>query len=173
MADRHGRSRSGSARKRVPSWSASATTGLITIAAGATSISVVFTNAVLNAAGYLGATLVRTRGVFHAQSDQQAAVEAPVLCMGMMFVTEEAAAAGAVPSPFTDADADWFVWETVVPSANTGAGTQVSGSVRKIIDSKAMRKVDDQSSLILVVENVDAAAGALFSFSTRMLFKRA
>ena len=119
-------------------------------------------------------TIVRTRGVISIRSDQAAVVEDQVGAMGMMFVTDEAVAAGvaSIPGPVTNADNDgWFVW---VPFAQRGAdvGTMLT-SVEYQFDSKAMRKFEAGTTLVTVVENASSLNGLAFYLNFRQLFKLA
>ena len=80
--------------------------------------------------------------------------------MGIKTATASAIAAGigSIELPSTGIGSDW-IWWTAFPMRNGGSfsGTNNGGmgiDARAEIDSKAMRKVGDNSGLIFVVQNV-------------------
>ena len=121
------------------------------------------------------ATIVRTRGTLWVGTDQEAADETVFGAMGMAVVTNAAAAIGitALPLPSTDNfDDAWFVWLPWMSSFrfSSASGAQDQTFARFDFDSKAMRKVHDGSTAVVVFEN-DAADGLLFVILFRMLVK--
>ncbi len=94
----------------------------------------------------------------------------------MGLVSDQAFAAGAVsiPGPWSDPDwGGWFVW---IPWSFrfefvSGTGIQMPGSVQIPIDSKAMRKVQPNETLVVMLESQSAAVTVAASF--RMLVKLA
>ncbi len=104
-------------------------------------------------------TLIRVRGLIDIRSDQNAASEKATGAMGISVVTETARALGvtALQGPGSEAASDaWQTWQGIVAPPTTGA----SGStltVQYMIDSKAMRKLGDLDSIVLLVENLSAA----------------
>ena len=107
-------------------------------------------------------TIVRTRFQVMYGSDQLAAAEIPIGVLGMVIVQEKAATLGisAVPTPVTEADADWFVYQPVMSTFDFISGTGVSNTfVQYDVDSKAMRKVDEGQDIALVFEQ-ESAFGA-------------
>ena len=122
-------------------------------------------------------TIVRYRGVFHAESDQQAASETYALAFGMSVVSEQAVAIGitAVPTPSIDRGSDlWFVYEEIVGVIGIRATDGISGAggVLKMVDSRAMRKVEEGQDLAVVVENgAITANGSATRTSGRLLIK--
>jgi len=121
-------------------------------------------------------TIVRTVGLLNIQSDQAAASERPFGAVGICIVSDQAAAIGitAIPKPFTDASSDlWFMhrfWAAPVAEAGTGASLQnISQDVD--LSSKAMRKLTDDETVCLVIENASAIHGAEYTFNVRLLSK--
>ncbi len=109
-------------------------------------------------------TIVRTRGQIFVRSDQNTSSEDYGASYGQAVVSEQASAIGvtAVPTPTTDNASDlWFVFEFVIGSirAATSVGIEEGGWSR-IIDSKAMRKVEDGQDVVEVVEGPGAGIGA-------------
>ena len=123
-------------------------------------------------------TVVRIRGLWHAVSDQEVANETYSLAFGAAVVSDQAVAIGitAVPTPSIDADSDlWMLYERIMGSfliKSTGEGIVEPGGVTKEFDSRAMRKVEDGSQLIFVVENgAVTAAGCIVRTFARVLIK--
>ncbi len=122
-------------------------------------------------------TIVRTRGVWHVQSDQAAADERYQLALGFSVITDQASAIGvtAVPTPATDVSSDaFFLYETIQGSYEFGAGVTAemdSWGITKDFDSKAMRKVEEGFDLAAVAETFDTSAGAKLDVSFRLLVK--
>ncbi len=100
-------------------------------------------------------TVIRVRGYWHLQSDQAAAAEDQGAALGMAIVSDQAAAVGitAVPTPTTDRSSDkFFVYQSLMSSR--GAGTVDSElGVGEAYDSKAMRRMEDGSQLVVVLES--------------------
>ncbi len=99
-------------------------------------------------------TLVRTRGILSVSSDQSAAQEEQTGALGIIRVTDAAAAIGitAIPGPVTDGDDDgWVVWQPFSQrTTNVIDGVQ---SHQYTIDSKAQRIVREGQQLAVVLEN--------------------
>ena len=120
-------------------------------------------------------TIVRTRGMVLARSDQTAASETGDLGFGLAVVSDQASAIGvtAVPTPTTDDGSDlWFVYERLIQryQALDATGFGQTGLVR-IIDSRAMRKVVDGQDVVKVAETGPIGGGVTVSSYTRMLVK--
>ena len=122
-------------------------------------------------------TIVRIRGMVQWNSDQSAASESPGGAVGEIVVSEAAAAAGvgSVPTPTTESDGNWMVYQLLLSVFTLGDATgfeEVTGKGSYWeIDSKAMRKVGIDDQLALVVENADASFGAQFKMIGRILVK--
>ncbi len=117
-------------------------------------------------------TIVRSRGILVARSDQVAALENFDVGYGCAVVTEQASAIGvtAVPTPTTDDFSDaWFVYERLLGSTTSSAVGPQMGWTRDV-DSKAMRKVEDGFDFVEVVEN-PIATGVVISSYVRFLIK--
>ena len=174
------RVRQGSFRERSTrksSWARSASeTDVVPLAAATVVLDQILSAAVIEDSLGPQSTIVRTRGMFSVGSDQSSATEFPFGAFGMALVSSEAAVAGAasIPSPYTDGDWDgWFV------HGYFHSGTQVA-SVASIsttsldhfaFDSKAMRKLQDNTSVVFLVENASATDGLVFLVDFRQLFK--
>jgi len=121
-------------------------------------------------------TIVRTRGLIHLKSDQTAALEDFDASVGYAVVSDQAAAIGitAVPTPETDRGSDlFFVYESLAGSFIfvSGVGFHPIGGVWKDFDSKAMRRVDDDSDLALTIETSAISNGVTFTHGSRLLLK--
>ncbi len=121
-------------------------------------------------------TIIRTRGWLTISTDQVAASEDQVGAFGITIVQARALAAGtgSMPRPFSDPLANWFVWLPFSQNYQfrdaTGAGIN---SVGYMIDSKAMRRVQDPNELGIaaIVENGESTDGLLFVVNLRFLVK--
>ncbi len=123
-------------------------------------------------------TIVRTRGIWRIKSDQEAAEERQQVAFGLMVPTDEAVAVGvtAIPTPATENGSDvWFVHDVLLNSigigTNVGRNEGAADGVNGIIDSKAMRKVDDGHTIVSVIETFSTSLGALTDSYIRMLVK--
>ncbi len=122
------------------------------------------------------ATIVRLRGGLWVQSDQQTATETAFGALGFAVVSDQALAIGitAVPTPITDEASDlWFLWEPFAAAVRfaSGVGFDSNPMQHTVLDSKAMRKVNDGTSVVAVVENASASAGLTYVLKFRMLVK--
>ncbi len=121
-------------------------------------------------------TIVRTLLYFHTRSDQSAATENADVAIGMCVVSDQAAAIGvtAVPTPFTDLGSDLWYMHRILSShfqfiSGTGFGLEDGSQVQ--IDSRAMRKVNDDQDVILVLENSALSDGSTTFSAGRFLIK--
>jgi len=144
----------GRAPRRLTQWIGPADQGYVAVTdAGATLIgSAPFDEA---------ATIVRTRGAFACRPESEAADVSLTGAIGVGIVSSEAFAAGiaSIPEPFSDGDwGGWFVWRSfayeVRFSDATGVGFLDWGFE---IDSKAMRKVGPNESLVIIAESQGGA----------------
>jgi len=107
-------------------------------------------------------TVLRTRGFVAVATDQTAATEKPFGIYSQIVVSDEALAAGiaSIPEPFGEPDADFFVHQ---PFLNDILVTSAIGSMRGWttfpFDSKAMRKVGNNDTIVTVGSNVAASHG--------------
>jgi len=155
---------------RQTTWIALADQGEINVASGASNIISSFEP---GAAAMLAPTIVRTRGevtitpqTFGSDLDISGA-------FGVCIVSADAFAAGAtsIPRPFDDADwGGWFVWQSFFYHLEFGdlTGVRVIGRSYQV-DSKAMRKIKTNETLVQVCESQSGALSA--AMHLRFLFK--
>jgi len=152
--------------KRTSTWVGSADQGIVSVAAGATVI--VESNATL-----IDTTIVRTRGLMTAQP-ASFGVDAMIIgAYGIGIVSDQAFAAGAasLPGPWTDKDwGGWLVWLPIAFrfEATTDVG-RLLASVSMQMDSKAMRKVQANETVVTIAESQATAFDVTSVF--RMLVK--
>ena len=120
-------------------------------------------------------TIIRTRGIFFARSDQTAALENYGVAFGGAVVSDQASAIGvtAVPTPDTDRDSDlFFLYEEIAGTFGfiSGTGARDIGHLRSF-DSKAMRKVEEGQDIVFTLENTSVSLGSLSRISGRVLLK--
>ncbi len=119
-------------------------------------------------------TVIRVRGVMLVFSDQEAASETQEVAFGTCVVSDQASAIGvtAVPTPHTDAGSDkWQLIQDVmshlqVTPVGTGPGSQFVQ-----FDTKAMRKVEEGSDFLTVLESSVVSSGLIVQVFSRQLFK--
>jgi len=157
---------SGSRRATVWAFIAAADTSLS--AAGGTLVTT--SNAALLALRPF--TIVRTYIEWQLRSDQAAAIEFQNMAIGMAVVSEEAATAGvgSIPTPVTEAGSDlWFLhgnqW-----GDESNLTDRTRSSTRGLIESKAMRRVEDGQTIVSVVE-LGILSGCVLSTVGRFLIK--
>ena len=131
----------------------------------------------LNAAAIalLPFTVVRTHLAIFYLSDQIVAAEFSQVALGMQVVTQSASAAGiaSLPTPITEPNADYFVYQPLFSNILIGDGLQdqpASLANMVQVDSKAMRKVDQDDDIVVTFEQ-RSAIGALVALEGRMLVK--
>ena len=121
-------------------------------------------------------TVIRTHIEILQQTDQSTASEDMGAAFGMCVVSESASGAGvaSVPTPITDADSDlFFVHQWMIASflLKTAVGVADPSGTRYTIDSKAMRKVNNDQDVIIVVEGDSSGEGMVINSAGRMLIK--
>ena len=123
-------------------------------------------------------TIIRVHLAARFVSDQNIASEEFQVGVGMCVVSDQALAIGitAVPTPLTDLGSDLWLLHQLVFSGitfDTAAGTQSpDGAPTAYIDSKAMRKINDDQDLVLTVERDNALGdGATVIIGGRALIK--
>jgi len=151
---------------RLTTWIGPADQAYITVAAGATVLL-----AFLSFEEPL--TVIRTRGAVSVRPTDPSVNAACVGAFGVGIVSAEALAIGvsAIPGPFSSADwGGWLVWRSFAFhwDVTTDVGRAIT-SLALEIDSKAMRKVDANSALVVVVES--QAVGFDVFDGTRHLLK--
>ena len=158
--------------RRKTDWSASvAQTALLAVAGSAAALLQVF----VPFAG--GETIIRIRGLLTVRSDQNAASENMIGAFGICVVTEQAVSVGITAIPHSATDASWdgwllhqFIAERFLFFSSVGAQTGDSGLGRYPLDSKAMRKINDDERMVLVYEN-SSSLGTNLTDSIRVLTK--
>ncbi len=156
--------------RRQTTWVGPADQGLVAVADNAKAIISSFDAA---ASGLAKPTVVRSRGLF-AVSAQTAAADLDIIgAFGIAIVSDRAFAAGAasIPGPFTDAGWDgWFVWQAVAYrlDVSTDVGRLLE-MVQYDVDSKGMRKITDDETMVVMYESQGGAARVFDG--TRHLFK--
>ena len=156
------------ARRKTQWTSSPAETAFIALAAATSIFDLAFTTT-----GDRPETMARLRGLLTVMTDQFTATESPFGAVGMCVVSDEAAAVGitAMPKPYTDAESDLWLfhqyWSAPV-SAPTAVGMN-NVAVQYLLDSKAMRKVNEDETLVGIIQNGSAANGALFRWDIRIL----
>ena len=102
-------------------------------------------------------TVVRSHLIVHITSDQLGADELQFGAVGICVVSDQAEAVGvtAVPTPVTDAGSDlWLMHQYVAAEFAfvSGVGFDAAGGYTYLIDSKSMRKVNDDQDVLIVIE---------------------
>jgi len=120
-------------------------------------------------------TIIRSHLLMAWQSDQLAATEAPLGAAGLIVVSDPSVGVGisAVPNPIDEADSDFFVYQALWTQFDflSAIGFQGNSGLQYKIDSKAMRKVDQNMDIAVTVTNQNATEGAIFTLMGRMLIK--
>ena len=121
-------------------------------------------------------TVIRSRIMVSARSDQFGAVEFQEGAVGFQIVTDSAVAAGiaSLPTPISEASADYFIYRPysvdVTFADATGYGDRSADSTFEI-DSKAMRKCGHDDDLAVTAQNLDPTHSVLVSMIGRILIK--
>ena len=152
---------------------------MIWIGAGLTRTAVAASSAVLlgvlNAAALALApfTIMRSRLTLHYETDQTAATERPQGAFGIVVVKEQATTAGiaSLPTPVTEPNAEWFVYQGMIAPFIFGDATGFSPvGTQYEIDSKAARKVGVNEQIAVIAEN-RVAVGSDVTMEGRFLLK--
>ena len=120
-------------------------------------------------------TLVRVRGMFSIKSDQVAAAEEQRGAFGIAVVNEDARAIGAtaIPAPQTNSDwGGWLYWRAFKRTLEVASGIGLNPDFDMMfeVDGKAMRKIDNNMAIVVMVENSNGSHGLLTSVNFRFLF---
>jgi len=122
-------------------------------------------------AGFLESTILRIRGslLVPKSSYSSSAFGTEITAFGIGIVSDEAAAASAVPNPATATGYDWDGWMFVRQAATTPVDP-----AGEVVDIKSMRKWQSGQSIVFVAgtatSNVAGMAGSNISMSLRGLF---
>ena len=144
----------------------------VAVAAGSTVLLAVLNAAALSLRPF---TVMRTRLRLLWVSDQVAASEEPQGAFGIIVASEQATGQGvaSVPNPGVDTDSSWMVYEPLITSFVFADATGIDADGGSIvdIDSKAMRKVNSNEDLAVMVDNTSASDGGFLWYGGRMLVK--
>ena len=157
--------RTNSRSARLTQWIGPADQGYVTVAS---------TTAVIIASTTFSdpLTIMRTRGMISVKSNVDTDVTITG-AVGMAIVQNEALVAGvnSLPEPFSDADwGGWFVWRTfAIDQKVLSVSSIFQAQYNFEVDSKAMRKVTSNESLVVIAESQLGTFG-LFD-GTRVLAK--
>ncbi len=118
-------------------------------------------------------TVLRTVGQLSVSTDNSAASEQQVGAFGMCIVTDVAFAIGitAIPSPVAEIGDDlWFVHQSITQRSDFQSAVGFNPDVATLYhyDSKAKRRLEEGSRIVLVVEN-SGPHGFQMASSTRLL----
>ena len=121
-------------------------------------------------------TVIRVRGELWVASDQEAADRVAFGAVGFSVVSDQAAAVGitALPGPITDEGSDlFFLHQFWLASVRviSAIGADFNDFRRYSLDSKAMRKINEDQDLAVTIDNQAAGAGVNFVLRTRILLK--
>ncbi len=121
-------------------------------------------------------TVLRTHLEILITSDQLAADELQAGAVGLCVVSDQAAAVGvtAVPTPATDAASDlWFAHQWCFNRFAFASGVGFDASEGKVytIDSKAMRKVNNDQQILVITELGSVSNGFSLIVAGRLLIK--
>ncbi len=170
MALRRARSFRGGGKRRGTTWIGPADQGYVAVA---TNTKVLVGSFDPFAVGMINPTLIRTRGGLSVIPGAFTADVAFIWAYGIGIVSDQAFAAGAasIPGPFTDSD--WDGWQTWISGSarfefGDATGFELQSEIQQV-DSKAMRKVTDGETIVVMAES---QAGAFqVSAPIRLLMK--
>ena len=121
-------------------------------------------------------TIVRTHIELMIATDQLIADEIQLGAFGGCVVSDQASGVGvlAVPTPVVDAGSDlWFLHQVVMNDFtwNSEIGFDANGGQHYHLDSRAMRKVNDDQDVLFIGELAAASQGFLMTVGGRLLIK--
>ena len=157
--------------KRQVTWIGSADQNTVAVATGASAIVASFAP---DSVPFNKPTIVRTRGEIGVRPESAGADLGVSGAFGVCVVNSDAFAAGAasIPAPFDDAGWDgWFVWQSVARHVEfvDGTGFEINAMWNWQVDSKAMRKVGDNETIVLMYQSQVGAVQV--AMHLRMLIK--
>jgi len=127
---------------------------------------------------YIHPTIVRVRGVIVFSGEGAfigpPTVAPPVVTLGIAVVTDQAVAGGSLPVAAVDLDASWLYWEQFGFDRQNSISATDALFAERIIDSKAMRRIDqpDNAGIVMPLSVTMGAAGNLrLRGALRMLIK--
>ena len=176
MASRRGsfRPRQGATRRRS-AWTEGA--GGQTNTQAAATFTNILGGGVITSSGEV--TIVRTRGELTiGLSAATAALDGFSGAVGIGIVTTQAFNVGvtALPLPISDAEWDGWMWHqyfnVFAQSASPGFATDGGTFARYQVDSKAMRRLEDEMTLVAVIEGTEVGTSTMNArFDSRILVK--
>ena len=91
----------------------------------------------------------------------------------MSVVSDQALAAGiaSVPTPITDLGSDLFFLHVMIWGDESALTDRTRSLTRGTIESRAMRKVNDDSDIAFVAEKGSQGSGVILQIGGRMLIK--
>ena len=121
-------------------------------------------------------TIIRSRFLLGIQSDQAGASEEQLGAFGIGIVNEVARAVGVTGLPGPATDSLWDGWFVIQPIAqriqvNSAVGFDAQMATQYVIDSKAMRKVEGDEGIVVMVENLHGSHGFTLTLEGRILVK--
>ena len=120
-------------------------------------------------------TVIRSRGWVSFGSDQVGIDELQVVHYGATVVSQEADSIGvtAMPAPGSSNGSDWFVYTSGAMRFEFGTAVGINPDMtnRLEFDSKAMRKVEEGSTVVTIVEPDAASSGIRVIAFNRILIK--
>ncbi len=156
--------------KRAVQWVGPADQNVISVASGASAIVASFDP---GGNSMIRPTIVRTRGMVSIRPQSFAGDLSIGGAFGVAIVSDEAFAAGtaSIPRPFDDANwGGWMVWRSFFYQLEFADVTGfIIGDRVLEVDSKAMRKVGDNETVVLMVESQTGAFN--IGMHLRQLFK--
>ena len=157
--------------KRQVTWVGPADQTFVAVATGGATIVATFDPSAL---GMLKPTVVRTRGDVSIIPNSVGADLNIVGAYGLAIVSDQAVAIGVtgIPTPWTDPSWDgWFVWRSFGYRVENSTSVSINSplNISHEVDSKAMRKITDNETMVMVAES---QAGAFnISMALRTLLK--
>jgi len=158
-------------KRRAVTWVGQPDQGYTTIGANAKVLIASFDP---SAAGLPKPTIVRSRGQVSIRPPVSTSTDAAIVgAYGLGIVSDQAFGVGitAIPGPWSRSDWDgWVVWRSFAFMLDfyTGAGV-IMASIQQEVDSKGMRKMSDNETLVFVAES--QAVSFDISMNIRTLFK--
>jgi len=161
----------GGVRRRESLWVGGSAVAVVLSGPAVTSLTHVMNAAFLALRPF---TIVRTRGMWLCQSDQVAASESFIGNQGHCVVSDQAVAGGVgvIPTPATERGSDlFFVHQSWVGGVDLVGTSWAADLTPQHYDSRAMRRVDDDSQVVVTVEAGLIGTGVLITNTFRRLIK--
>jgi len=148
--------------KKTKQWIGASIDTVVTVPSTLATVVAVYDAAIL---GLRPFTILRTHLVLSFRSDQSATAEFPFGIYGETIVTDTAAALGttAVPNPGDEPEGDWYIYQPLQAEflLKSAVGFEANAMQTVVVDSKAMRKVGPDDSLMAIFKMVSSVGGQL------------